>query len=104
MSYLISSSIVNVDVSLLSKIVQLPPASTVLGKTFLVRDSTGTSGFPNTINVITSGIDTVDYTTIIPVTNPIELASPYESIRLIAQSTTNYAVLSRSFNNTWPPP
>jgi hypothetical protein len=102
MSYLISSPVVNVDVSLLSKIVQLPAASTVLGKMFIVRDSTGTSGFPNTINVSTTGLDTVDYQDITPL-NTIQLASAYESIRVIAQSTTNYAILSKSFNNTWSP-
>lgn len=102
MSYLISSPVVNVDVSLLSKIVQLPPASTVLGKMFIVRDSTGVSGFPNTINVSTTGLDTVDYQNITPL-NQIQLGSAYESIRLVAQSTTNYAILSKSFNNTWSP-
>lgn len=102
MSYLISSPVVNVDVSLLPKIVQLPAASTVLGKSFLVRDSTGASGFPNTITVSTTGVDTVDYLSI-PSAFNIELGSAYESIRLVAQSTTNYAILTRSFNNSWSP-
>jgi hypothetical protein len=102
MSYLISSPVVNVDVSILSKTVELPLANTAIGKSFLVRDLTGAAGFPNTINIITSGIDTIDYQTV-SIGNPIQLATPYESIRLIAQSTTNYSVLMRSFNNNWPP-
>lgn len=102
MAYQIFSPMVNVDVSLLSKIVQLPPASTVIGKTFIVRDLTGVSGFPNTINVSTTGLDTVDYQTITPL-NRIELAAAYASIRLIAQSTTNYSILAKPNNNSWSP-
>ena len=102
MSYLISSPVVNVDVSAGSKTVQLPPANTVLGKIFTIRDSTGAAGISGTINIITSGIDTIDYQAV-SIGNPIQLASPYESIRVIAQNTTNYSVLMRSFNNSWSP-
>lgn len=101
MAYQISSTLVNVDVSFASKTVQLPPASTVLGRMFLIRDLSGNASTPPSYyftTVSTTGLDTFDFTT-----NPISLASPYASVRLIAQSTTNYAILSvANTNNTWP--
>ncbi len=97
MAYQISSSIVNVDVSFMSKTVQLPPASTVVGKMFLVHDLIGTTG-SNVITVSTTGVDTIDYNAF-----TLELATPYESVRLIAQNTSNYSILMRAFNFNWSP-
>lgn len=99
MSILISSSIVNIDVDLMTKTVQLPPASENVGRMFLLHDINGTSGFPNVVNIATSGSDTIDYVA----ANNFYLATPFESLLFIAQNTSNYSVLMRGFNNFWQP-
>lgn len=99
MAYQISSSVVNVNVNIENKTVQLPPASTILGKLFLIRDSTGFAGFPNTITVSTTGLDTIDYQS--PPAYTLQLSTRFESVRLIAQNTSNYSILMRANNTTW---
>jgi hypothetical protein len=92
--YIVSSPIVNVDVSTLtSKIVFLPPASTVIGQSFTIRDSTGAVFNPSImptryIYVSTIGVDLFNNTT-----NSITFSIPYQSLRVIAQNTSNYAVI-----------
>lgn len=93
----ITSSVVNVDVQTIDKTVVLPLATTVTGQTFWIRDSTGTAGSPHIITLLTSGADTLDTIFISAI-----LDRPYQCIRVIAQSRTNYAVLQNStLGGTW---
>lgn len=97
--FTISSPIVNVDVSVTSKVVLLPAASTVIGQTFLVCDSTGSAGNPNIMpmNYIyfsTIGVDLFSNTT-----NTITISLPYQSVRVYAQNTSNYAVIQNSLQS-----
>ena len=97
MAYQISSSIIAVDATSISKTVQLPPASTVVGKMFLILDINGGSAF-NPINITTTGIDTIDYQNA-----AFTISGSNDAVRLIAQNTSNYSILMRSFNTFWPP-
>jgi hypothetical protein len=83
----VSSAIVNVAVDTTSKIVFLPPANTVVGKTFLIRDSTGACG-TNFIYISTLSGNTMNNTT-----NFVTMSIPYQSFRVVAQNTSNYAVI-----------
>ncbi len=88
----VSSAIVNVSVDTTSKVVYLPPADTVVGKTFLIRDPTGTCGNPNFIYISTIAGNTMNNTT-----NFVTMSIPYQSFRVVAQNTSNYAVIQNDF-------
>jgi hypothetical protein len=84
----VSSSIVNVGVSSLSKVVYLPPASTVKGATFLIRDVFGKCSPISSIYISTVGLDTMDITK-----KTAQLNTSLQSFRVIAHNSTNYSVL-----------
>ena len=98
MATLANSAIVNVDVTSASKTITLPPAKDNIGKSFFIRDSTGTAGSPNSISIQPSGSDTIDGST-----STVSIAEAYGSFSFIAQSATNYSILAIGVNNTWVP-
>lgn len=96
-SYSTIRAIANVNIGLNSKIVFLPPASTVLGQTFTICDIGGLCGLGNNIFVSTIGVDKLDNTSTI-----LTFTNPYQSLRVFAFNTSNYAVLQNNTNaNAW---
>ena len=89
----ITSPIVSVNVAGAPNIdLYLPAASNVIGQSYLIYDATGGCNTSNVINIIPVSGDTIDMTYVIA----LPLNNPYQSIRLFAQSATNYAVLQNS--------
>ena len=92
--YTISSAIVNVNVSSIasqpgtSKVLYLPPASTVNGQSFMIRDVTGYCNEISSIFISTTGLDTIDIQKTF-----VQLSSVQQSFRVMAHNSTNYAVL-----------
>jgi hypothetical protein len=74
-----------------SRIVHLPPASTILGQSFWIADTIGGLGTGNLFTILTTGIDKFDNST-----NTINLTNKNQSIRLYAQNLSNYAVLQNN--------
>jgi hypothetical protein len=97
--FYISSSmqIVNVDTSVTSKILYLPPASTVVGQTFTIRDATGNLDVATRqITVTAVGADQIvgGYAT-----PTVLMESSYQSITLYGLNTSNYVFFQNNFNN-----
>lgn len=93
----ISSPIVNVDVIGTNKIVFLPAASNVIGQSFLIRDSTGGCSGLNIIYFSTMYGETIDGFSL-----PVQLNNPYQSLRVLTQSASNYTVIQNSTQGgTW---
>ena len=88
-TYYISSSVTNVDTSATSKILMLPPAQTVPGVQFFIKDATG-SGFTNPIYISTQTGNTIEQTS-----DHITVAHDFGSYRLVPTNTTNYAITLR---------
>ena len=93
--YTISSAVVNVNVETTSKILFLPAASTVIGRSFTIHDYNGFCGFPNFIYLSTVGIDRLDNQNFF-----VTLGQPYQAVQVFAQNLSNYAVLQNSTNNS----
>ena len=89
--FTVSSSIVNVDVATTSKVIFLPAAETVIGQSFLIRDPIGACGGPPGSNYIF--ISTVAGNLLNNTTDTISMTIPYQSVRVYAQNSSNYAVL-----------
>ena len=95
--YTISSSIIYADVRTNDKTVVLPNAETVLGKTFTICDRYGVNGSPYFITLSTVSGNFIDTTQ-----TQIQFSNQYQSVRVFAQSPTNYAVIQNSLlGNTW---
>ena len=92
--YTISSSIANVNVSTMvdvpgtSKVLYLPPASTVKGASYMIRDIVVTCSEISSIFISTTGLDTIEINK-----NLAQLSTSLQSFRVIAHNSTNYAVL-----------
>ncbi len=87
-TYLVSSSVVNVDCLHTTKVILLPPASTIQGMSLTVRDCAGFANSDSTIYVSTQGLDKLDRTAI-----RVPISTPYQSIRFAAWKPTEYAIL-----------
>jgi hypothetical protein len=92
--YSVSSSIVNVNVSSVSalegtsKVLYLPPASTVLGMSYTIRDTTGSCSPISSIYISTTGLDKIDVSNTL-----VQLSTSLQSFRVMAHNSTNYAIL-----------
>ena len=89
----LSTPITNVDCSGSGKILFLPPASTIQGVSFWIRDATGTCSQANSIYLSTQGLDRIDRHA-----STLRLSSPYQSVRCVAWHPTHYAVLQNYTN------
>lgn len=87
-TYLLSTSVINVDCQQSSKVILLPPASTIQGVSLLVRDCAGTASDVSTVFVSTMGLDTLDKYAI-----RVPISTAYQSIRFVAWKPTEYAIL-----------
>lgn len=87
-SYIISTSVVNVDCTNTSKVLFLPPASTIQGVSLIIRDSAGTANNTSTAYISTQGLDRMDQ-----YGSTLSLSTSYQSIRLVAWKSTDYAIL-----------
>lgn len=87
-TYILSTSVINVDCQQTSKVILLPPASTIQGVSLLVRDCAGVASDTSTIYVSTMGLDTLDKYAI-----RVPISTPYQSIRFVAWKPTEYAIL-----------
>ncbi len=83
----------NVDCSGSGKILFLPPASTIQGVSFWIRDATGTCSQANSIYISTQGLDLMDR-----YASTLRLSSPYQSVRCVAWQPTAYALLQNYTN------
>lgn len=83
----------NVDCSGSGKILFLPPASTIQGVSFWIRDATGTCSQANSIYISTQGLDLMDR-----YASTLRLSSPYQSVRCVAWQPTHYALLQNYTN------
>ena len=88
-TYYISSSVTNVDTSATSKILMLPPAQTVPGVQFFIKDTAG-FGLTNPIYISTQTGNTIEQTS-----DHITVAHNFGSYRLVPSNTTNYAITLR---------
>lgn len=96
-SFYFSASVVNVNCSNLSKILTLPPASTVQGQGVTIRDTTGICGLISSIHISTQGLDVLDTRL-----STVSLYNSYQSVRLMPTSQTNWAIL-QNFTTGIPP-
>ncbi len=87
-SYTISTSILNVDCSGSGKIVFLPPANTIQGVSFWIRDGTGRCSEASSIYISTQGSDLMDQ-----YASTLRLSTAYQSVRCVAWQPTSYAIL-----------
>ncbi len=92
----ISSSVVNVDTETTSKIIMLPPASTILDSALYIRDAKGLASV-NPIFVSTQTFDLIDN-----YESTIVLNTDFQSIRLGSWSTTRYALFTNYIQNLQP--
>jgi hypothetical protein len=83
----ISASVIHVDTTSASKVIMLPIASTIVGTSITIRDTTGNSqNYP--IFVSTQAYDTLD-----KFKNTIVLSNAYESVRVAAHGNSNWAIV-----------
>lgn len=83
----ISASVIHVDTTSASKVIMLPIASTIVGTSITIRDTTGNSqNYP--IFVSTQGYDTLD-----KFKNTIVISNAYESVRIAAHENSNWAIV-----------
>lgn len=85
-SYYISSSVTYVDTTNNSKVIMLPTSSTVKDRLFYIKDMIGNARF-SSIFISTQQNDLIDDTL-----SSLVLGYPYESLRVVSQSTTRYSI------------
>jgi photosystem II stability/assembly factor-like uncharacterized protein len=87
-TYTISTSVVNVDCTNTSKVLFLPPASTIQGVSLIIRDCAGTASDVSTAYISTQGLDRMD-----TYASTLQLSTAYQSIRVVAWKPTEFAIL-----------
>lgn len=85
-TYYISSSVTNVDTLGSFKILMLPTASTIQDIPLIIRDAQGNASI-STIFVSTQTFDLMDH-----YASTIEMATNFQSLRVVPYSTTRYAI------------
>jgi hypothetical protein len=96
-TYSISSSVINVDCLNTSKVLLLPPASTIQGVSLWIRDCAGVASSESTIYVSTQGLDVMDR-----FASTLALSTPYQSFRVMAWKPTEYAILQNYVSGLSP--
>lgn len=92
----ISSSVMNVNTSVTSTIIMLPPASTIQGVSLYIRDWAGLAE-TNPIYVSTQVNDLIDN-----YANTIILDRAYQSFRVVPYDTTHYAITANYTEGLMP--
>jgi hypothetical protein len=96
-TYTLSTSVLNVDCLNTTKVILLPPASTIQGVSLFIRDCAGVASDISTIYVSTQGLDLLDQ-----YTNRIALSTAYQSLRLTAWQGTGYAIVQNYTDGLTP--
>jgi hypothetical protein len=96
-TYTLSTSVINVDCMNTSKVILLPPASTIQGVSLLIRDCAGTASDISTIFVSTTGLDVIDR-----YASTLALSTPYQSMRFVAWKPTEYAIVQNYIDGLAP--
>lgn len=87
------SPIVNIDVSVASKVIVLPAASTCIGTTFFFKDYKGGAS-TNNIFISTNGLDRVDGQSLSSV--QLRLRSTLEIMKVMSLGNTSWSVIQRN--------